>query len=179
MGLELGYHFQLVRSVKDHTASVQEQSLIGSAIHATVVVADDHPLLRKAMCSLLRSRSNFKECVEAADGNEAVLKSLELNPGLIILDVSMPVLDGFGAAKKIKEVLPKVSILMFTADASPELSQIAQSVGAQGIVRKTELSEVLLQAVDALLAGKTFFPNGDLLPSSTCTTTPNPIRQGT
>ena len=138
--------------------SIQTQSLIGGAIPATVIVADDHPLLRKAVCSLLRSSREFKECVEAADGNEAVLKSLELNPGLIILDVSMPVLDGLSAAKKIKEALPKVPVLMFTADASPELSEIAQSVGAQGIVRKTELSEVLLQAVDALLAGETFFP---------------------
>ena len=138
--------------------SVQKQPLIDRAIHATVIVADDHPLLRKAVCSLLRSRGEFQECVEAADGNEAVLKSLELNPGLIILDVSMPVLDGLSAAKKIKEALPMVPVLMFTADASPELSEIAQSVGAQGIVRKTELSEVLLQAVDALLAGETFFP---------------------
>ena len=138
--------------------SVQKQSLIGSATHATVIVADDHPLLRKAVCSLLRSSREFKECVEAADGHEAVLKALELNPGLVILDVSMPVLDGLRAAEKIKAALPNVPVLMFTADPSPDLSQIAQSVGAQGIVRKTDLSEVLLRAVDALLAGQTFFP---------------------
>jgi DNA-binding NarL/FixJ family response regulator len=155
------------------------QSLIDRVIHATVIVADDHPLLRQAVCLLLQSCGEFKECVEAADGNEAVLKSLELNPRLIILDVSMPVLDGFSAAKKIKEALPKVPVLMFTADASPELSQIAQSLGAQGIVRKSELGEILLQAPDALLAGETFFPKGDLLPSSTSATTPNRSLQGT
>ena len=56
------------------------------------VVADDHPLVRKAVCALLKSRKKFEECVEAADGNEAVLKSLELNPRLVILDIKMPVL---------------------------------------------------------------------------------------
>ena len=85
-------------------------------------------------------------------------EALELNPGLVILDVSMPVLDGLSAAEKIRAALPNVPVLMFTADPSPDLSQIAQSVGAQGIVRKTDLSEVLLRAVDALLAGQTFFP---------------------
>ena len=138
--------------------SVQKQSLIGRAIHATVIVADGHPLLRKAVCSFLRCSREFKECVEAADGNEAVLKALELNPGLIILDVSMPVLDGLSAAKKIREALPDVPILMFTADASPELARFTQSVGAQGIVRKTAHGGVLLKAVDVLLAGGTFFP---------------------
>ena len=138
--------------------SIQTQSLIGGAIPATVIVADDHPLLRKAVCSLLRSSREFKECVEAADGNEAVLKSLELNPRLIILDVSMPVLDGLSAAKKIKEALPMVPVLMFTADASPELSEIAQSVGAHGIVRKTELSEVFTAGRRCPSCGRNVFP---------------------
>jgi DNA-binding NarL/FixJ family response regulator len=75
--------------------------------------------------------------------------------------------DGFSAAKKIKEALRKVPVLMFMANAGPELSQIAQPVSAQGIFRKTELGELLLQAVDALLAGETFSPKGDLLPAST------------
>jgi DNA-binding NarL/FixJ family response regulator len=141
--------------------SEQKQSLIDRAIYATVIVADDHPMVRKAVCSLLGSRKKFRECVEVADGNEAVLKSLELHPRLVILDAAMPVLDGFGAAKKIREALPEVPILMFTADASPELAQFTQSVGAQGIVRKTEHGGVLLKAVDVLLGGGTFFPELD------------------
>lgn len=130
-----------------------------------VIVADDHPLVRKAVCSLLASRREFKECAEAADGNEAFQKSLELNPRLVILDITMPVFDGFTAAQKIREALPGVPILMFSADASPEISEFSRSAGAQGFVNKTELGEILLKAVDALLAGGTFFPKRD--PNST------------
>lgn len=126
-----------------------------------VIVADDHPLLRQAICSLLESRRGFKECVEVADGNEAVLKSLELNPRLVILDIMMPVLDGFSAAKKIREARPEVPILMYSADASPEIPELSRSMGAQGFVNKTELGQTLLKAIDALLAGGTFFSNGD------------------
>ena len=125
-----------------------------------VVVADDHPEVRKAVCAVLGSRKKFKKCVEAADGNEAVLKSLELNPRLVILDIKMPVLDGYSAAKKIKEAQPNIPILMFSTDTSPDIPRLSHSVGAQGFVSKNRLGEILL-AVDALLVGGTYFPNGD------------------
>jgi len=125
----------------------------------SIIVADDHPQVRKAVCTLLETHREFRACVEAANGNEAILKSLELNPRLVILDIEMPVFDGFSAAEKIRQVLPKVPILMFSANTSPDVVQFSRSVGAQGFVNKTEIGEVLLQAVDALLAGGTFFPN--------------------
>ena len=82
-----------------------------------VVVADDHPGVRKAVCAILESSKKCEKCVEAADGNEAVLKSLELNPRLVILDIKMPVLDGYRAAKKIKKAQPNIPILMFSTDS--------------------------------------------------------------
>jgi hypothetical protein len=66
--------------------------------------------------------------LEAADGNEAVLKSLELNPRLVI-NIAMPVLDGSGAPKKIKEALPEVLILRFSLNASPDIAKISHSTG--------------------------------------------------
>jgi DNA-binding NarL/FixJ family response regulator len=120
----------------------------------------DHPGVRKAVCAVLESRKKCEKCVEAADGNEAVLKSLEMNPRLVILDIKMPVLDGYSAAKKIKEAQPNIPILMFSTDTSPDIPQLSHSVGAQGFVSKHRPGEILL-AVDALLAGGTYFPNGD------------------
>jgi DNA-binding NarL/FixJ family response regulator len=122
-----------------------------------IIVADDHPQVRKAVCSILESRDGFEVCGEAANGEEAVLQSFELEPGLVVLDVWMPVLDGFSAAKKIKEVLPDVPILMFSSDEGPDIRQISRLAGAQGFVNKTEMGEVLLKAVDVLLAGGNFF----------------------
>jgi DNA-binding NarL/FixJ family response regulator len=125
-----------------------------------MAVVDDHQGVRRAVCALLESRKKFKKSVEAADGNEAVLKSLELNPRLVILDKKMPVLDGYSAAKKIKEAQPNIPILMFSTDTSPDIPRLSHSVGAQGFVSKNRLSEILLR-VDSLLAGGTYFPDGD------------------
>jgi DNA-binding NarL/FixJ family response regulator len=126
-----------------------------------VIVADDHSLVRKAVCFLLESSRDFRNCVEAADGHEAVQRSLELNPRLVILDISMPLVDGFSAAKQIRDALPRVPILIYSADESPEAVEYSRAVGAQGFVNKSEIGEILLQAVDVLLAGGTFFPSSN------------------
>lgn len=124
-----------------------------------ILLADDHPVVRKGVCSLLESRKDLEVC-EATNGEEAIQKSLEVNPELIILDVTMPVLDGFSAARKIKEALPVVPILMLSMHDGPEMARSSRSVGAQGFVTKAAANEVLLKAVDVLLTGGTFFPNG-------------------
>ena len=80
---------------------------------------------------------------------------------LVILDISMPVLDGFGAVTKIKKILPDVPVLMISTDAGSDNSEISRSVGAQGFVSKAECGQALLKAVDVLLAGGTFFSNAD------------------
>ena len=121
-----------------------------------VLIADDHAVVRKGVCSLLESRSDLELCGEATNGEEAVQKSLQLNPDLIILDVTMPVLDGLSAARKIRMLLPKIPILMLSMHDGPEMARSSQSVGAQGFVTKNEANEVLLKAVDVLLAGGTF-----------------------
>jgi two-component system, NarL family, response regulator NreC len=123
-----------------------------------VLIAGDHAVVRKGVCSILESRTDLEVCGEAANGEEAVQKSLQLNPDLIILDVTMPVLDGFSAAKKIRELLPKIPILILSMHDGPEMARSSQSVGAQGFVTKKEANDVLLKAVDALLAGGTFLP---------------------
>jgi DNA-binding NarL/FixJ family response regulator len=74
-----------------------------------VLIADDHPIVRKGVCSTRESRNDLEVCGEATNEEEAVQKSLRLNPDLIVLDVTMPVLDGFSAARKISELLPKNS----------------------------------------------------------------------
>jgi DNA-binding NarL/FixJ family response regulator len=124
-----------------------------------ILVADDHPVVRKGVCSILESRKDWEVCGEATNGEEAIQKSLEVNPELIILDVTMPVLDGFSAARKIKEALPVVPILMLSMHDGPEMARSSRSAGAQGFVTKAAANEVLLKAVDALLTGGTFFPN--------------------
>ena len=109
-------------------------------------------------------RKDLEVCGEAVNGQEAVEKTLHLNPDIIILDISMPVLDGFAAAKQIREILKRVPILMLSMHAGPEVVRISRTVPVQGFITKSEVGGVLLNAVDVLLAGGTFFPEGSQHP---------------
>jgi DNA-binding NarL/FixJ family response regulator len=97
-------------------------------------------------------------CGEAVNGKDAVAKVQELRPDLIILDITMPVLDGFGAAKEIRSLLADVPILFYSMNDGRALMESAKAVGANGFVTKSESAAVLLKAVGALSKNETFFP---------------------
>ena len=121
-----------------------------------ILIADDHPIVRRGVCSILESRKDLQVCAEASDGEEAVQKAIELKPDAVILDVTMPRLDGFQAAKRILESL-QVPILMLSMHDGDEMIRLAISVGAKGFINKTAIVESLLTAVDIVMAGGTFF----------------------
>jgi two-component system, NarL family, response regulator DegU len=104
---------------------------------------------------------DLEVCVEANDGEDAIQKALVWNPDLIILDTAMPVLDGFGAARKIKGLQPKVPILMLSVHGASEMVRHARSAGVQGFITKSEVGDVLLGAVEILLGGGTYFMNDE------------------
>jgi DNA-binding NarL/FixJ family response regulator len=122
-----------------------------------ILIADDHEHVRMSLRSLLESRHDLKVCGEAKDGEEAVQMARELNPDLIILDVHMPVLDGISAAKQIKSILPNVPVLMHSMYNGEQMDQMSRLAGAQGFVCKADTHRVLLNAVNTLLQGRTFF----------------------
>jgi DNA-binding NarL/FixJ family response regulator len=123
-----------------------------------ILIADDHETVRKGICSILGSRQDVEICGEASNGQEAVQKAIQLNPDLIILDVTMPVLGGFDAARQIKERLPNVPILILSMHEGPSIVKEARLAGVQGYVTKSEAAHVLSKAVDMVLQGQTFFP---------------------
>jgi DNA-binding NarL/FixJ family response regulator len=128
-----------------------------------VLIADDHEVVRKGVSLILKSRGNVDTAIEAVNGKDAFEKATQMNPDLVILDVAMPVLDGFSAAERIKKALPNVPILMFSMHDGPEVVQAAKLAHAQGFVTKTEDASVLLNAVDALVHGEDFFPGNEKL----------------
>jgi DNA-binding NarL/FixJ family response regulator len=123
-----------------------------------MLIADDHKAARKVVCSILASREDLGVCGEASNRQEAVQKAIELNPDLIILDIAMPVLGGLAATIQLKEILPDVPILILSIHDGLDLVLAVRSAGAQGYVSKSEAGRALLNAVDALLQGQTFFP---------------------
>ncbi|MCU1241571.1 MAG: DNA-binding response regulator [Candidatus Acidoferrum typicum] len=123
-----------------------------------VLIVDDHEALRAGVRSVLESRG-IEVCGEAADGQEALAKALQLRPDLVILDITMPVLDGFSAAREIHKRLPGVGILLLSMHESASMVNVAKSSGALGYVAKSEGIARILKAVDAIAQHKTFFPN--------------------
>jgi two-component system, NarL family, nitrate/nitrite response regulator NarL len=123
-----------------------------------ILVVDDHPVVRKGVCSVLAQREDIAVCAQASDGREALRQAMELVPDLVILDVSMPNVDGLAAAKLIKAAVPEVRILMLSVHDGPQIIRAAQAAGADGFLPKTEVGETLLEAVDMLGQGGTFFP---------------------
>lgn len=107
--------------------------------------------------ALLLSRNSVELCGEASNGEEAVQKAAELRPDLIILDVTMPVLNGLEAAKRIRAFLPSVPILMLSMHDGPQIMEEVKLAGAQGFLSKNEVAGVLLQAIDTLVQGGNFF----------------------
>ena len=124
-----------------------------------VLIADDHPLVRRAIRTLLAQRENC-EVYEASDGAEAIRTTLEIKPDLLILDVMMPVMNGYEAATNLRALAPGVPILFVSANSDPGILEEAKRIGARGFVHKSKLGSALLGAVDRLVArNRTYFPD--------------------
>ena len=123
-----------------------------------VLIADDHVAVRKGVCAILSSRLDIEVCGEAANGKEAIEKAMELKPDLIILDVTMPVMNGLDAAREIVKILPNTPVLMLSMHENKQIIAEAKSIGAKGYVTKMQASEALLRAVDALMTDQIFYP---------------------
>jgi DNA-binding NarL/FixJ family response regulator len=128
-----------------------------------VLIADDHDIVRKGIRTILSS-SNIEICGEACNGSEAVGKALELQPDLVILDLTMPVMGGFEAAIELSRLLPRIPVLFYSIYEGAALIREAQRIGARGFVSKNRVCETLLKAVDVLVIQKgTFFPDSSEL----------------
>ena len=124
-----------------------------------ILIADDHELMRRGLRGLLESHDEWAVCGEAVEGSEAVRKSTELKPDLVIMDVNLPGLSGIEAAHQIRSERGAAKILFFTVHDSDEVIREIMEVGALGYVAKSRASQDLVEAVRNVLGGKTFFPN--------------------
>ena len=120
-------------------------------ILARILIADDHEMIRTGIRSLLESRNDV-EVSEACDGREAVEKTLDLCPDLVILDVSMPLLDGFSAAREIRRLTPSTAVVILTFHKTDVLTELAREIGASGFLTKTDNGDALLTAIDGAIA---------------------------
>lgn len=122
-----------------------------------ILLADDHALIRSGIATLLQSSADFSIIGEAKDGEEAIQKAKELNPDVIVIDLSMPKLSGIEATKIIKKKYPHIRVLVLTMHENEEyVYQILKS-GAGGYVLKSAGKEELSSAIRAVARGEKFF----------------------
>src|SRR5512142_547194 len=123
--------------------------------NVTVVIADDHASVRKSLRGLLQ-RSGLQLVGEAVNGEEAVDLCQHFRPQIVVLDIVMPVLNGFDAAQRIAALSPDTKIVFLTSHAVTEYVSEAFRVGCCAFVRKAHAAFCLTKAIEAALDGKTY-----------------------
>jgi PAS domain S-box-containing protein len=121
-----------------------------------VLLVDDHEVVRRGVRSLLAARTDFEVCGEAVDGQDGVEKAKLLKPDVVVMDVSMPRLNGFEATRSILNVLPGIGVLILSQYESREIIKQAFRAGARGYVAKSSIAKQLEDAVDAVSRGNEF-----------------------
>jgi DNA-binding NarL/FixJ family response regulator len=128
-----------------------KSTLARTAASKRILIVDDLPQMRKLMRAYLEEETEFRVCGEAIDGFDAINKAQELNPDLIILDASMPRMNGIEAAPKLKELLPETPIILFTFHEGLMRGFDACEVGVDAVVTKASGMFPLKESVKALL----------------------------
>ena len=125
-----------------------------------ILIADDNELIRAGLHRLLQTHDGWEVCGEARNGEEAVEKSRDLAPDVVVLDFLMPGLNGIEAAKRISGLSPDTPILLWTMYLSTELSKTAKNAGIKGVLAKGNVGE-LFHGLETILNGGTFYSPGN------------------
>lgn len=121
-----------------------------------ILVVDDHPIVRQGLKTLLEGHSGWEVIGEASDGAEALEKARNLNPDVMVLDVTMPRMNGLEACRLLRRQSPDVEILFVTQHDSPQMMREALEAGARGYVVKSNAARDLLAAVEAVSQHRVF-----------------------
>ena len=116
-----------------------------------ILIADDHETFRRSLRSLLESRSDWRVCAEAADGEEAVVKAVQLRPDIVLMDLSMPRMDGAQATRIIRQQLPESEVVIVSQNDSSLICRQAAELGASGYIAKNNITRDLLPTIEKVI----------------------------
>ena len=117
----------------------------------TILIVDDNAYIHRELCKLFKREEDFEICGEAENGKEAIEKALELRPDLIVLDLSMPIMNGLDAARGLKRLMPTVPLIMYSAFGDVFGEQQARLIGISELVSKSQPAAILVNKARRLL----------------------------
>jgi DNA-binding NarL/FixJ family response regulator len=130
------------------------KNIAGRTVHVpvrSVLVVDDSPVVRKAVCELLTREREFEVCGEAENGSEAIEKAQHLRPDLIVTDLSMPLMNGLEETRILKKLMPALPVIIYTAHDSALVEEEALAAGASAVISKSDAVTVLIEKARELL----------------------------
>jgi DNA-binding NarL/FixJ family response regulator len=117
----------------------------------TILIVDDNAYIRRALCQLFIGETDFEVCGEAENGKEGITRALELRPDLIVLDLSMPVMNGLEAARELKRLMATVPLIMYSEFVGAFAEQEARLRGISELVSKSQPASTLVSTARSLL----------------------------
>ena len=123
-----------------------------------ILVADDQQYIRQGIRALIEASPGLEVCGEAENGEQAVQMTLEMKPDLVVLDITMPVMNGLDAAKAIRSCSPDTPILLVSIHNIETMIEDAKRIGVQGYVAKAQASELLVDAIQSIMRHQKYFP---------------------
>ncbi len=125
-------------------------------ISTTILIADDHSVLRAGLRSLLNAEPDFQVVGEAADGSQAVILAVQLQPDIVVTDINMPGANGIEVTQELREQLPRTRVLILSMHEDSSLVRRALEAGASGYIGKRAAEAELIQAIRAVANGATY-----------------------
>jgi len=122
-----------------------------------ILVADDHDIVRRGLKQLLTAKAGWEVCAEAKNGRDAVILAEQHKPDVVVMDVSMPELNGLEAARRIRKQLPKTEVVILTLHFSDQLVHDIVQAGARAYIMKSDADRDLVAAVEAVSHRRSFF----------------------
>ena len=123
----------------------------------SILMAEDHAIVRQGLCALLNADGHFKIIGEAKTGREAVELAAKLKPDVILMDIAMPVLNGLEATRQVLDANPAAKIIILSAHSDDEYIESTRAAGVMGFLEKQTSSEILTKAIREVAAGRMFF----------------------
>ncbi len=133
------------------------KSVGGSGGKLRILLVDDHEIVRHGLRMMLETRADWEVCGEATNGRDAVTEAVRLQPAVVIMDITMPLLNGLEATRQIKRALPQTQVLILTMHESETLVRELLTAGAIGYLLKSDTGRCLLEAVEKLGRAAPYF----------------------